>query len=443
MWMGKLAAAADASGGGGSPDIVDATTLRGKFMFGYMGWEQAAGDGSPANKWAHWSSGGTPTSDNSSAITFDLWPDVKELGPDELFATGFHDASGNVLSLYSNYVSATTQRHVKWLKDYHLDGLFVQRFLARLNLGDADRQTMDHVLNDVATASRKYGRVFAIRYDLAGAPAVDKQGRNPAEQIENDWMHLVDDLKITDNDRYLNHKGRPVIAITGLGYKANVNVRPEHGNELLKWFHGGAPPQYRATIIGVVSTGWRTRSRDSQPDPQWTSVYHGMDVLMPWSVNRYQTMSQAKRWFEENTAPDMDEAARLHIDYMPVIFPGYSDYHRTLHTAAKTGGDTDHTLNQVPRLGGRFWWAQAQEISALKCNMVFGAMFDEMDESTAIFKLANSTEAPAEMKFVTVDADGADLPDDWYLRLARESARMFRGEISMRDPCPTPDKLTR
>jgi hypothetical protein len=75
--------------------------------------------------------------------------------------------------------------------------------------------------------------------------------------------------------------------------------------------------------------------------------------------------------------------------------------------------------------------------------MVFGAMFDEMDESTAIFKLANSTEAPAEMKFVAVDADGADLPDDWYLRLARESARMFRGEISMRDPCPTPDKLTR
>ena len=49
-------------------------------------------------------------------------------------------------------------------------------------------------------------------------------------------------------------------------------------------------------------------------------------------------------------------------------------------------------------------------------------MFDEVDESTAMFKIAASRhDAPGDVPMVTLDADGERLPSDWYLRLARET----------------------
>ena len=38
-------------------------------------------------------------------------------------------------------------------------------------------------------------------------------------------------------------------------------------------------------------------------------------------------------------------------------------------------------------------------------------------------------DAPDQGFWLTLDADGADLPSDWYLRLAGEITRMFHGEI--------------
>jgi hypothetical protein len=56
--------------------------------------------------------------------------------------------------------------------------------------------------------------------------------------------------------------------------------------------------------------------------------------------------------------------------------------------------------------------------------MLYAAMFDEVDEGTAMFKVAASRrEAPIEVPVVTMDVDGEPLPSDWYLRLARETQR--------------------
>jgi hypothetical protein len=53
-----------------------------------------------------------------------------------------------------------------------------------------------------------------------------------------------------------------------------------------------------------------------------------------------------------------------------------------------------------------------------------------VDEGTAILKIApHRTDAPDQGFWLTLDADGADLPSDWYLRLAGEITRMFHGEI--------------
>ena len=61
--------------------------------------------------------------------------------------------------------------------------------------------------------------------------------------------------------------------------------------------------------------------------------------------------------------------------------------------------------------------------------MLFGAMFDEVDEGTAFFKVApHSDQLPAEPKFVPLDVDGCDLPSDWYLRVAESISALVRGD---------------
>jgi hypothetical protein len=69
--------------------------------------------------------------------------------------------------------------------------------------------------------------------------------------------------------------------------------------------------------------------------------------------------------------------------------------------------------------------------------MLYGAMFDEVDEGTAMFKLAPTpAQLPAQGVFVPLDIDGAKLPSDWYLRLANQAGKMLRGEIPRQSTMP-------
>jgi hypothetical protein len=60
--------------------------------------------------------------------------------------------------------------------------------------------------------------------------------------------------------------------------------------------------------------------------------------------------------------------------------------------------------------------------------MVFAAMFDEVDESMAIFELAPAAaELPAQRTFVPLNINGYRLPNDWYIRLVGEAWKMSLG----------------
>lgn len=75
-------------------------------------------------------------------------------------------------------------------------------------------------------------------------------------------------------------------------------------------------------------------------------------------------------------------------------------------------------------------WRQAYNAKVAGATVLKIAMFDEVNESTAIFKsAARRQDAPEQGYWLTLDADGAALPSDWYLRLAGEITRMFHGEI--------------
>jgi hypothetical protein len=88
-------------------------------------------------------------------------------------------------------------------------------------------------------------------------------------------------------------------------------------------------------------------------------------------------------------------------------------------------------LDQIPRRGGRFLWTQMVEAKRAGATALYVAMFDEMDEGTAIFKCTNTPPVGAS-PFVTEKG----LPSDHYLWLTGMGGRMLRGEVEATDDLP-------
>jgi hypothetical protein len=95
--------------------------------------------------------------------------------------------------------------------------------------------------------------------------------------------------------------------------------------------------------------------------------------------------------------------------------------------------------NAIPRNGGRFLWRQAVNARQVGAPLLKIAMFDEVNEGTAVFKLASHrADAPDQGFWLTLDADGENLPSDWYLRLSGEITRIFHGTAKVTTEMPRP-----
>jgi hypothetical protein len=69
--------------------------------------------------------------------------------------------------------------------------------------------------------------------------------------------------------------------------------------------------------------------------------------------------------------------------------------------------------------------------------MLYVAMFDEVDEGTAIFKVSNNPPRPGGVDmFVTYNMDGFNLPSDEYLWLTGQVGMGLRGEITINTTRP-------
>jgi hypothetical protein len=66
----------------------------------------------------------------------------------------------------------------------------------------------------------------------------------------------------------------------------------------------------------------------------------------------------------------------------------------------------------------------------LGIRTVFVGMFDEVNEGTAIYKVAN--EIPVGKNFVNYEG----LPSDWYLRLTGAASRMIRNQDPVSETIP-------
>jgi len=390
---------------------VDPSTMNRKLLMGYQGWFAAPGDGSANNRWVHWFGNSTPDAANAN---FDFWPDTSELDPDELFNTSMTYSNGSPAQLYSAYKQKTVVRHFKWMQENNLDGVFFQRFLSDLPGGNLSA-LRNQVAVNVRVGAETYGRVFAIMYDISGYST-----NTLVSKLTNDWLYLVNTQRVTNSPAYLHHNGKPVVAIWGFGFSGRSDT-PQHAQQAIDWFKAAG-----CTVMGGLPTHWRTLTGDAQTNPAWSNVFRSFDVVSPWSVGRYGNTTEVDNFRVNQIVPDLADCTSHGIDYLPVIFPGFS------WTNLNNG-----PFNQIKRNGGSFYWRQAYNAIRSGCTMVYGAMYDEVDEGTAMFKCApTAAQLPAQGAFVPLNIDGYNLGSDWYLRLADQAGKMLRGEIPVSSIIP-------
>ncbi|NNF35342.1 MAG: hypothetical protein HKN68_14620, partial [Saprospiraceae bacterium] len=298
--------------------------------FGYQGWFNAEGDGSPTNDWRHWFR--ADVSPSVGNLTIDFWPDMSELDADELYPTPFTYRDGSTALLYSNYNEKTVLRHFKWMQDYDLSGVFLQRFVGEIQIPQF-LEIRNTVLDHVIKGAQQYGRKFAVMYDIAGV------SRNDIfREITEDWMALVDDKNVTQQSGYMYQDDLPVVSIWGWGVNTTAST-PEILQQVTDWFHNPPDPKYKAYVKGGVDIEWQNR-----PDAaEWRDAFLSLDMISPWAVGTIGDTEGSDFARENWIEPDLSTTSANGVDYMPVVFPGFS-------WKNLTGGN----LNEIRRNGGRF-----------------------------------------------------------------------------------------
>jgi hypothetical protein len=386
-----------------------------KLLMGYQGWFSCPGDGSKVNGYFHWFKNNTP---DVTSFRVDMWPDASELTPDERCQTDMKYPDGQPAYLYSAYNPKTVMRHFQWMSQYGVDGVFLQRFGSELT----DPPFFDErnvVTKNVRAGAEAFGRVFAMMYDASGMDT-----STFVNILEKDWKYMVDVLKVTESPVYLHHNGKPVLAIWGLGFTEHPGT-PDQAMELVNFFENNPDPKYQVTLMGGVPTWWRILQGDSLTDPGWAEYYCALDIISPWTVGRYTNNIEADL-YKLTMMQDMAAASQCGAEYMPVVYPG-SAFHN----------DSGSPFNEIPRQGGNFYWRQVYNAVSIGVPMIYNAMFDEVDEATAMYKIAaTKDDQPVGVDLISMDTDGYKLPSDWYLRLAGAATQMLRGEVPLAHDIP-------
>ena len=243
-----------------------------------------------------------------------MLPDVSELGKDELCATLLKDRDGKPIYLYSAQNPATVDRHFAWMQQYGIETVALQRFAQELN-APSRRTQVDTVLHNVRNSAERHGRSFYVEYDVTGVQ--DEQSVNT---VVEDWS-AQEKAGLTHSAAYQRHRGRPVLEVFGLGFHGKYLPSPL-ARELIDRLRKRSKPYGGIPLIGGVPANWRTLTNaDGVP---WSTLYRELDIISPWTVGHYRTEAEADSFRRTFIEPDIALIKRLNIEYMPVIFPGFS-----------------------------------------------------------------------------------------------------------------------
>jgi len=391
--------------------VANPSGISGRVLTGYQGWFRAPGDGSGMG-FHHYEKRGKF---EPGHVTIDLWPDLTGFDEDEKFDTSFRHEDGSVAQVFSSVNPKTVNRHFQWMKEYGIDGAFVQRFgvvgakeYRSYNMLKADNQKLVHC-RDAAIAN---GRCYALMYDLSGLKDDD------FERLARDWKSLRTKMKLgTDSNdcAYLHHDGKPLVAIWGVGFGDDRGYSLEKAEGFIRLLKDN-PEWGGFRIMLGVPFGFRDQERDATKDENLHRVLKLADILSPWSIGRYHRVDFESGKHVANLVADRKWCEKNKIDYLPVVYPGFS-WHNLK-------GDK---LDAIPRRKGKFLWNQFVATRAAGIDTAYVAMFDEVDEATAIFKVSDNP--PVGEGFQFLDNDG--LPSDHYLKVTQKGGKLLRGELPL------------
>lgn len=379
-------------------------SYKGLAMAGYQGWFSCPGDGSDRGWYHYW---GRDGEFRPGSCKVDLWPDVSEY--DKTYKTDFVFANGSPAYVMSEWDEATVETHFRWMREYGIDGVFVQRFVAEIKRPASYRQ-LNKVWHSAINAANANNRAISIMYDLSGMLPGDEQ--LVLADIDS-IAARYDIFARVNNPSYLFHNGKPLVAVWGIGF----NDRRKYGFKEAEIMIDALKARGFSVLIGVP-THWRELNSDALADTELHRLIRKCDIVMPWFVGRYRenNLSEMKKVVEG----DLKWCKTNGVDYAPLAYPGFS----WLNMAKNS--------QPIPRNRGSFYWTQLANHINQGANMLYLAMFDEIDEGTAIFKCATQVPAGASC-FLPLDAD---LGSDYYLFLAGQAAK------SLKNPKPTLDSKT-
>ena len=390
-------------------EVRNPSGIQGRVLTGYQGWFRTPGDGSGMGFY-HYRNG---RKFEPGSCTIDIWPDLTGFDEDEKFDTPFKHKDGSTAQVFSSMNPKTVNRHFRWMKDYGIDGAFVQRFAL---VGAKEYRSYEHLKSDnqklmnCRKAANANGRCYALMYDLSGLKDDD------FERLARDWKNLRSKMKLgTDpNDRaYLRQNGKPLVAIWGVGFDDDRGYSLAKAEDFVRLLKDN-PDWGGCSIMLGVPFGWREQERDATKDENLHRVLKLADIISPWSVGRYNRVDFKDGKHVGNLVKDRKWCEENEIDYLPVIYPGFSWHNMK--------GDK---LDSIPRKGGRFYWDQFVAVRAAGIATAYVAMFDEVDEATAIFKVSNNPPVGGGSRFL----DNEGLPSDHFLKLSKKGGELLRGEV--------------
>ncbi|WP_062433779.1 fibronectin type III domain-containing protein [Herbidospora daliensis] len=371
----------------------------GKITVGYQGWFACRGDGSPIDRWWHWSGQDNTVPPSPSNTTIVSWPDIRDYT--RTYPTLYQNLNnGQTANLFSSWDQQTIDTHFKWMRDYNCDTAALQRF----NPFGAEGPIRDGITAKVRQAAEAYGRKFYIMYDVTS-------WTNFQSEIKTDWTSKMS--AYTQSPMYARQNGKPVVCIWGFGFNdPGRPFPPAPCLEVINWFKAQG-----CYVIGGVPTYWRQGINDSRSG--FGEVYRAFNMISPWMVGRTHTISGLDGFYANNVVPDVADCNANGIDYQPCVMPG------DLQSRARAHGD--------------FMWRMFYNTIRAGSHGLYISMFDEYNEGNQIAKTTETqATVPAGSGILSLDEDGTFCSSDYYLRLTGDGGRMLKGQIALTATRPTP-----
>ena len=366
----------------------------GLVMAGYQGWFPVKVEGcNHAVGYAH----------PDGTYQVDMLPDMTEYV--EAYTLPGKMPDGSEPKGFSSADYSTTDLHFRWMKEYGLDGVFMQRFIPNI-----DNPHYLKVMDNAMSCAERYDRAICIMYDLTGG----KEG-TMGDILLNDIDALAERYNLFDHKArpsYLWHNGKPLVVVWGVGFIDRAAYFMDEAGKIID----GLKERGYSVMLGVP-TYWRELVRDTRQDERLHEYILKSDIIMPWYVGRFTNEDYDE--FKKLIPEDVKWCKEHGTGFAGDVWPGFS-----WHNMAPNADDA------VDRRGGEFFRRQIDACLEAGCESIYISMFDEINEGTAIFKIAREVPVPRPRAVFVPQEDG--VPNDMNLIIAGETAARLKAKLTER-----------